>query len=161
MSRDGGWSHVDRRPLPEGLVSRKLCRVGSAAICVSTLRKVSEALPGRCCWQSPARRSTSSGSLTSANVSAPCGVTLRSSRRLPKRINCICCRAASGARPSDSTTSVGNQANPVGALRRVIQTTAKKIASTIAKLPTTVATARLPVGGRLVAGAAAAVRGLS
>ena len=61
-----------------------------------------------------------------------------------------CWRAANGARPSTSNTSVGSAVEAFGDARRMAQTTKKNSPSTSAKLPATVVADDSPSGRLLV-----------
>ena len=88
-SRAHGWKIVEfRRFAAPGV---------PGANCWKTWRKAVVALLGWACWQMPAMRSTSSGSVTSVKVSVPPGVIETSSSLLPQRSSCTCWRAPSGA----------------------------------------------------------------
>ena len=118
------WSAARCVCLTEGLRPTKLGGAGSREKRCNTCRNEVVELRGMSCLQSPARRSTSSGSVISVSVSAPAVDRQTNSSFLPRRIRWASCRVASGARPRTSRTSSGSIRLAAGNFRLASHATA-------------------------------------
>ena len=87
--------------------------------------------------QSPSRRSTSAGSVTSEIGSIPVGEIAIRTSLLPSRSRCNSWRPKIGIRPRGSITSVGKRDIPCGSELRANHANAKNSPNTNAKLTAT------------------------